>query len=61
MNPQDQDNLKAHIKQVDAIFAIEGSEPSESMKETDRAVLAGETTYAESIEALKAKYTMPTT
>jgi|GEM_PF-6037576 hypothetical protein len=40
------------IKLVDAIFALEGFSPSESILATDRAVLAGVGSYAESAQEL---------
>ena len=40
--------LEASIVQIDAIFALEGFQPDESIRETHAAVLAGMGSYAES-------------
>jgi imidazoleglycerol phosphate synthase glutamine amidotransferase subunit HisH len=45
-------NIENAIKHVDAIFALEGFTPSESIRATDRAVLAGVGSYAESAQEL---------
>ena len=52
MNTTDASRLKNIIKQVDAIFALEGFQPTSSILDTDRAVLAGVGTYAESTKEL---------
>ena len=52
MNATDTSRLKNIIKQVDAIFAFEGFQPIGSILDTDRAVLAGVGTYAESTKEL---------
>jgi hypothetical protein len=44
--------IQRAITQVDAIFRLEGFEPSDSILETDRVVLAGLGTYAESAQLL---------
>lgn len=44
--------LQANIKSRDAIFRLEGFEPTGSILLTDQAVLAGKGTYAESTQEL---------
>jgi hypothetical protein len=48
----DREKILNTIKQVDAIFALEGFEPTDMKRNTDKAVLAGVGTYSESVAEL---------
>lgn len=52
MTAADKEKILKNIKQIDAIFAFEGFTPSQSVIDTDRAVLAGVGSYAESTREL---------
>jgi hypothetical protein len=52
MEKLNESQIRAAIKLVDAIFSFEGYSPSESIIATDRAVLAGIGSYAESAQEL---------
>ncbi|WP_201766176.1 antitoxin VbhA family protein [Verminephrobacter aporrectodeae] len=47
MIPIDKERLQEAIKQTDAIFALEGFEPTEQIRATDAAVLAGRVTFSQ--------------
>ena len=48
----DRDKILTTIKHVDAIFALEGFEPTVTKRKTDKAVLAGIGTYSEAAQEL---------
>ena len=52
MNSINKTKIQNAIKQVDAIFAFEGFEPSRNILEIDKSVLAGVGSYAESADEL---------
>jgi hypothetical protein len=62
MNQQEQNKYKIASEQVDAIFRLEGFEPSENQKAIDRSVMSGKTTLEdvikEQLEYIKEKRTI---
>lgn len=53
MTDSEIEKIKDAIKQTDAIFALEGFEPTEQKRAIDAAVLAGYITRAEVIEEMR--------
>jgi hypothetical protein len=47
LTPEEVARIKDAIKQTDAIFALEGFEPTEQIRAIDAAVLAGRVTHAQ--------------
>jgi hypothetical protein len=52
MNDADIEQMKEAFKQTDAVFALEGFEPTEQTRAIDAAVLAGRITLAQVAEEL---------
>ncbi|MDR0578088.1 MAG: antitoxin VbhA family protein [Candidatus Accumulibacter sp.] len=53
MTPAEVERIKDAIKQTDAIFALEGFEPTDEIRAIDAAVLAGRVTRAQVIEEMR--------
>ena len=52
MTPEERERLREVMRQVDAIFRLEDSEPSAAHRAMDAAVLAGRITTAQLIEEM---------
>ncbi len=54
MTPEKQAEMKEAIRQVDAIFALEGFYPTEQIRIIDAALVAGRVTATQAVEELAA-------
>ncbi len=57
MSPSQQAKTLDAIAQTDAIFALEGFEPTDQIRAIDAAVLAGRISYAQAAQEMK-QYTL---
>lgn len=53
LTPEEQATIRDAIKQTDAIFALEGFEPTEEKRSIDAAVLAGRVTFTQVAEEMR--------
>jgi hypothetical protein len=54
MTPEERQNILDAIKQTDAIFALEGFQPTDDIKTIDTAVLAGRVSFSQAAGELAA-------